>query len=1344
MDRERLYREFHDAVGAAKHKDDDGTHGTDLTFQVLSWYVADLDDEVMKSVYDDDDDEIGSKSAYVLKMFGVTRMGRSVAATVIGFAPYFYVRLPDAFRHNPRVVEKALRDTAAREYGCCRRKAGSLLDVATVRRKNFWGFRNGERETFMRLTFKRQSAMRGMANYLAKNAVSVRGGGAPVRFELFESNIDPLLRFVHELDIQAAGWVRIPHRVARESSRCDAVPVTAHVAHDVRVQWTDVHPVKDREDVAPLLVAAFDIESNSSHGDFSVAVKVYKRTASEIVRFYDTYLTHPSCPMTEYDAKRALRKCVLRATHKDDANNSKEEQEEDRAVEEHVSQVFFKRKPGDGDPRRGITEDKIACVVDDAYSILCGKCPDVKKSARISVIADIFSSCGFPELEGDEIIQIGTTFHIYGQSDCCYRHILTLGSCDPVSNGDCEGGMTETVSCVNEHDLLVEWVAMINRLDPDVVTGYNIFGFDMSYMYARSKELGRATERAFLRLGRLADVSGEYKEANLSSSALGDNVLKYVDMQGRTLMDLMKIVQRDYKLDSYKLDNVAHHFTKKKKHDITAADIFRLQRGSAEDRRIVAEYCLQDCALCNRLVMKLEVVANNLGMANVCSVPLSYIFMRGQGVKIFSLVARQCRVDDFVIPVVRKTFKEDEATPQEIAEQKKLESYEGAIVLEPRAGMYLDDPVTVLDYASLYPSSMISENISHDCLVMDPRYAEMPGVEYENITYDTPDGPHTCKFAQLAEKGVLPRILQQLLRARKATRKKIPLQVVRLPPGYSTDTSTTEERVGLWDPETRTFTDHATGGRVTLDPDDDIDVVQVRPLYNDFQKAVLDGLQNAYKVTANSLYGQMGAATSPLYLKHVAACTTATGRSLILRAKQFMEYRFNVQVVYGDTDSLFMIFDLRDADGNKLHGKPALVRSIEMAHEASRAFKPHLKAPHDLEYDKTFWPFVIFSKKRYVGNLYEDDVDKCKRKEMGIVLKRRDNAQIVKHIYGGIIDIVLNDCNIPASVEFLRHSLQDLVDLRTPHQQLVVTKTLAGTYKDPEHQAHYVLAQRIGEREPGNKPQTNDRIPYIYVKTPASASVGGGGKKNKAVLQGDRIEDPGYVEKHGLRPDVGHYITNQIMKPVLQLYSIVLEKIDGYRPRAPGYWAALKLELLEKYGGDAKKARDKYDSLREAEVKVLLFDPWLRRLEATSEDERARITHFFAATKSTDPAGGRKRPKPAPPPAPAPPPKRQARQTKISAPTTTTTATRSIKSTNKPKEQVQTTISSLFAGKGEKRGRGGGASSSSAAAAVRKIKEDCCEQGDSRRRDAEERAMERARTAFRTSTPLMSDSSASS
>ena len=66
-------------------------------------------------------------------------------------------------------------------------------------------------------------------------------------------------------------------------------------------------------------------------------------------------------------------------------------------------------------------------------------------------------------------------------------------------------------------------------------------------------------------------------------------------------------------------------------------------RGTDDDRAKVARYCIQDCALCNYLIIKLEIIANNIGMSNVCSVPFSYIFLRGQGVKIFSLVAKQCK-----------------------------------------------------------------------------------------------------------------------------------------------------------------------------------------------------------------------------------------------------------------------------------------------------------------------------------------------------------------------------------------------------------------------------------------------------------------------------------------------------------------------------------------------------------------------------------------------------------------------------------------------------------------------------------------------------------------------------
>ena len=85
------------------------------------------------------------------------------------------------------------------------------------------------------------------------------------------------------------------------------------------------------------------------------------------------------------------------------------------------------------------------------------------------------------------------------------------------------------------------------------------------------------------------------------------------------------------------------------KDDVTAKDIFRLQEEGSKERAIVAKYCIQDCELCNKLMIKLQIIPNNIGMSNVCTVPLSFIFLRGQGIKLFSLVAKVCRKKNFVI-----------------------------------------------------------------------------------------------------------------------------------------------------------------------------------------------------------------------------------------------------------------------------------------------------------------------------------------------------------------------------------------------------------------------------------------------------------------------------------------------------------------------------------------------------------------------------------------------------------------------------------------------------------------------------------------------------------------------
>lgn len=212
--------------------------------------------------------------------------------------------------------------------------------------------------------------------------------------------------------------------------------------------------------------------------------------------------------------------------------------------------------------------------------------------------------------------------------------------------------------------------------------------------------------------------------------------------------------------------------------------------------------------------------------------------------------------------------------------------------------------------------------------------------------------------------------------------------------------------------------------------------------------------------------------------------------------------------------------------------------------------------------------------------LYENDPDKAYRKSMGIVLKRRDNAPIVKDIYGGIIDILMKEKNIIKAIEFLRKSLQELVDEKVPIEKLIITKSLRSHYKVPMQIAHKVLADRMGKRDPGNKPSSGDRIPFVYIQT-----------NGKVKLQGDKIETPAYIKEKKLKIDYSFYISNQIMKPVQQVFALVLDKIPEFKSKK-----ALFNRKLEKFKNSLtpEKYEKKQLGLKNKMVKELLFDDYLR------------------------------------------------------------------------------------------------------------------------------------------------------
>jgi DNA polymerase elongation subunit (family B) len=242
-----------------------------------------------------------------------------------------------------------------------------------------------------------------------------------------------------------------------------------------------------------------------------------------------------------------------------------------------------------------------------------------------------------------------------------------------------------------------------------------------------------------------------------------------------------------------------------------------------------------------------------------------------------------------------------------------------------------------------------------------------------------------------------------------------------------------------------------------------------------------------------------------------------------------------------------------------------------------------------------------------VGILFELDFRKGKRKEMGIVLKRRDNAPIVKDIYGGVIDILMNERDVQKAIDYVHKCLQDLLDGKVPMEKLIITKSLRSFYKNPQGVAHKVLADRIAEREPGNKPTSGDRIPFVYIVTKPPA-------KGQKVLQGNKIETPSYITENNLKIDYSFYITNQIMKPLSQLFGLVLNDIwMSQKPPRRAKVTKLQAEIdqIKATVADEKKCLEKINKLKSKEVKTLIFDKYLRDTNNLKAGNQA-VTKYFA------------------------------------------------------------------------------------------------------------------------------------
>ena len=601
-----------------------------------------------------------------------------------------------------------------------------------------------------------------------------------------------------------------------------------------------------------------------------------------------------------------------------------------------------------------------------------------------------------------------------------------------------------------------------DELDPDIITGWNIFGFDLEYLYTRTVLCG-CSDQAYV-WGRMRDTPIELVTKVLASSALGSNTLKMVPMIGRYVFDMFQDVKREHKLESYSLNAVSAHFLKDQKIDMPVKEMFiRFREGDPKKLGEVAEYCLKDTELPHRIAEKTCLIQNLIEMAKATWVPLAYLSERGQQIKVFSQVCRKARELKFMVPTIK-------------VDKNAASEYQGATVLDAQTGAYYT-PITALDFASLYPSIMRAHNLCFSTLVMDQRFKNVPGVEYETF------GPHT--FAQ-GVPSLLPVILNELAAFRKKAKKDM------------------AKAVGT-------------------------------PM-----EAVYNGKQLAYKISMNSVYGFTGASKGMLPLLAIASTVTWRGREMIEETKNYVETHFpGAKVRYGDTDSVMVEFDV---GGRK--GQEAIEYSWQLGERASEECSRLFKAPNDLELEKVYCPYFLYSKKRYAAKMYEGASDKEGRPILkedgtrlvafkkidvkGLQVVRRDTCIYARNTLKKLLTLVLDSNDPRPAIEYARQTAKDLLTGRVDIGELTMSKQLGSDYKTK--QPHVEVRNKIRRRAPGSEPQNGDRVPFLITK---------GGS-----LLCEKAEDPAYVAENKVPIDFLYYFEHQLQKPVCDL----LEPLVGKRP----------------------------------------------------------------------------------------------------------------------------------------------------------------------------------------------------
>ena len=644
------------------------------------------------------------------------------------------------------------------------------------------------------------------------------------------------------------------------------------------------------------------------------------------------------------------------------------------------------------------------------------------------------------------------------------NYLITLG--EPKLTND-----IQVIKCNTEVELIMAFRDLVNQIRPNILMGYNIFDFDLDYLIGRTKYYHCLDE--FSNIGYNKYEKAEEKIISWSSSAYKKREYHYLDMEGIVMVDMLPLVQTNFKLNSYSLKNVSSHFLEETKDPLSAQGIFTCYKEGIKQEfsestgkyeyttqarnymGICGKYCVQDSALVIKLFEKLMMWPGLTEMAKICNVPIITLYTHGQQIKVYSQIYKYC----FENKIVAQCNGIQTCTGEALV---------GAYVYTPTPGYYTN--VVPFDFSSLYPSIIIAYNIDfctfvrEDSNIPDELCHVMEWEEHNGCQHDQ----KIITLLQLTKELTMHTAIIKTMRANKKTKTKgiytqdeINKYVDSLKPCRK---QISEIKKGLpkkvrCNKYRYRFLKEPMGALPTVLVNlinarkavrarisDNKKLIQSGTLSEEemislrFVNDVLEQRQLAIKVSCNSGYGALGTLKGYLPFMPGAMCVTYMGRTNIDKAANLISSQFKGKLIYGDTDSNYVTFpDIID-----------IKELWEYSEQVAAKVSTYFPRPIVIEFEcKIYKDFFILTKKRYMYIAYNSKLQaETTIGKKGVLLARRDNSKYVRDVYNQTILSIFAKMSFSEICSKLLIQIFGLFYQTIDTENLVITKAVGDAKSD--------------------------------------------------------------------------------------------------------------------------------------------------------------------------------------------------------------------------------------------------------------------------------------------------------